>query len=426
LGILLFLLAVVLAVWIREAVLHRLALRAIPTRIHVNGSRGKSSVTRLIAAALREGGIRTVAKVTGSKARLILPDGTEEPVVRLGTPNLWEQMVILNRARRMRAEAMVMECMAVRPDLQGVAEHQIMHSTIGVITNIRPDHLDVMGPTVEDVAFALSATVPKGGTIVLGDSRYSALVGRVARSRGCELRTARAEDVRAEAMAPFQYLEHEENVATVLEVTRLCGVADDVALRGMYKAIPDIGACLVWRFRHRECAMEFHNIFAANDIESTVAVWRKLGLDWSPEETGERTVAILNLRADRLDRSMQFAESVERSIRADHYIVIGGAPVRVRQRFEEQVPEGRLWFSFGETAESLFDRIAKVSRGRARVAGIGNIGGPGHGVLAFAARAEGASAAAVSDVPGAVAAVLGVSPAPLDAGPGAPLPTGGL
>lgn len=405
-GILLFLLAVVLALWVREAWLHRLALRAIPIRIHVNGSRGKSSVARMIAAALCEGGIRTVGKVTGSKARLLLPDGTEEPVVRLGTPNLWEQMVILNRARREKARAMVMECMAVRPDLQCVSEHQIMHSTIGVITNIRPDHLDVMGPTVEDVAFALSSTVPKGGAIVLGDARYSALVGRVARARGCEMRTAHPEEVSPRAMEGFPYLEHEENVATVLEVTRLLGIADEVALRGMYRAVPDIGACLAWRFRHRECQMEFHNIFAANDIESTVAVWRKLGLDWSPDESGERTVAILNLRPDRLDRSLQFAEAVERVLRADHYVLIGGAPERVRRRFQEQVPEGRLWFSFGVPAEALFDRIAEVSRGIARVAGIGNIGGPGHDVLAFAA---------------ARSAAEDVAPA----GPGGPIPTGG-
>ena len=56
-----------------------------------------------------------------------------------------------------------MECMAVRPDLQKICEEHIMHSTIGVITNIRPDHLDVMGPTVADVAVALSSTVPAAG-----------------------------------------------------------------------------------------------------------------------------------------------------------------------------------------------------------------------------------------------------------------------
>jgi len=38
-------------------------------RIHVNGIRGKSSVTRLIAAALREGKVKTLGKTTGTAAR---------------------------------------------------------------------------------------------------------------------------------------------------------------------------------------------------------------------------------------------------------------------------------------------------------------------------------------------------------------------
>src|SRR6266403_1708987 len=45
---------------------HRRALRAIPVRIHVAGTRGKSTTTRLIAAALRAGGRNVLAKTTGS------------------------------------------------------------------------------------------------------------------------------------------------------------------------------------------------------------------------------------------------------------------------------------------------------------------------------------------------------------------------
>ena len=62
-----------------EVVTHRRNLRKIPIRVHVNGTRGKSSVTRLIAAALREGGTVTCAKTTGTLARFIQPDGRELP-----------------------------------------------------------------------------------------------------------------------------------------------------------------------------------------------------------------------------------------------------------------------------------------------------------------------------------------------------------
>ncbi len=384
--VLLILLAVVLGYWTLETRRHRRALQAIPIRVHVNGSRGKSSVTRLIAAALREGGIRTVAKVTGSKARLILPDGSEEPVVRLSTPNICEQITILDRARREKAQAMIMECMAVRPDLQKTAEHQIMHSTIGVITNVRPDHLDVMGPTVDDVALNLSSTVPKGGVTILGDSRYAGVVGRVARDRGSSLKVSRGEEIPAAWMRGFSYLEHEENVATVLEVTRLLKIPDEVALRGMYKARPDVGVCARWEIDHAGVAMEFNNIFAANDLESTITVWQKLGLRATNADEPWLSVALLNLRADRIDRSLQFAEAVERGLIADHYVLIGGIPTSVQRKFELVVPKDRLWIHGNRPVGEVFDRIAGLGKARARIGGAGNIGGIGHQVLSFVAR----------------------------------------
>jgi poly-gamma-glutamate synthase PgsB/CapB len=380
------LLGVILGYWSLETWRHRRAIRAIPIRIHVNGSRGKSSVTRLLAAALREAGIRTVAKVTGTKARLILPDGREEPVVRLSTPNICEQIVILDRARREGAQAMVMECMAVRPDLQRTSEHQIMHSTIGVITNIRPDHLDVMGPTVDDVAVALSSTVPKASVIVLGDARYAGVVGRVARARGSTLRVSRPDDVKPGVMLGFRYLEHEENVATVLEVTRLLGIQDEAAIRGMHKAMPDVGVCARWDLDHRGVAIEFHNIFAANDLESTVTIWHKLGLRATGPDEPWTSVALFNLRSDRIDRSLQFAESAERAIIADHYVLIGGVPLSVQRKFEAQVPSERLWVLGNGPVEGIFDRIASLGKPRARIGGAGNIGGIGHKVLEFVSR----------------------------------------
>ena len=64
-------LSVILAALI-EGFVHRLYLKRITIRIHVNGTRGKSSVTRLIAAGLREGDITTCAKTTGTpKAKRI-------------------------------------------------------------------------------------------------------------------------------------------------------------------------------------------------------------------------------------------------------------------------------------------------------------------------------------------------------------------
>ena len=51
-----------------EFLVHQRILRRIPVRIHVNGTRGKTSVARLIAAGLRAGGKRVYAKTSGTVA----------------------------------------------------------------------------------------------------------------------------------------------------------------------------------------------------------------------------------------------------------------------------------------------------------------------------------------------------------------------
>ena len=66
-----YLLWMALAAW-----QHRRNVRAVALRIHVAGTRGKSTTTRLIAAGLRAGGRQVVAKTTGSEPRLILSDGS--------------------------------------------------------------------------------------------------------------------------------------------------------------------------------------------------------------------------------------------------------------------------------------------------------------------------------------------------------------
>src|SRR5439155_21987685 len=98
---------------IREQRSHLKNLDSIHIRVLVNGIRGKSSITRLCAGALRGGGLRIAAKTTGSAARFIWPDGTESPVFRpFDLPNVVEQIRVVRLAVSERVDALVMECMA--------------------------------------------------------------------------------------------------------------------------------------------------------------------------------------------------------------------------------------------------------------------------------------------------------------------------
>ena len=75
---------------------HLRSLDTIPLRIHVNGTRGKSSVTRLVAAGLREGGLRTFAKTTGTAPRVIDSEGKDRIIHRLRLPSIGEQVRLIS------------------------------------------------------------------------------------------------------------------------------------------------------------------------------------------------------------------------------------------------------------------------------------------------------------------------------------------
>src|SRR5574342_958727 len=75
---------------------------AIPLRISVTGTRGKSSVVRIIASILREDGRKVIAKTTGSQARFILPDAQEIEVARRGVISIIEQKRFIKKAAKIK------------------------------------------------------------------------------------------------------------------------------------------------------------------------------------------------------------------------------------------------------------------------------------------------------------------------------------
>ncbi len=371
--LILLLLVLIVALGVLETAHHRRMWRRIPVRIHVNGSRGKSSVTRLIAAGLQAGGIRTCAKTTGSAAVFIHADGSETPVERFGPPNIKEQLGVFRRAVREGAEALVLECMAVRPDLQWICEHRIVHSTHGVLTNVRPDHLEVQGPRLEDVARSLAQTVPRGGEYFTAEQRFADRLAATARRRGSRFHGVDAAAVTEAELAPFAYVEFADNVALALAVCTAVGVPRETALRGMYGVTPDFGALVRWSVTTGGRRLEFVNAFAANDPESTLTIWRRLGLDAQPE----RAVVLLNNRADRMRRAHDLLPLLGREIRAARYVLAGELTGQLADRLRRRVPREQVVDLGGRPAAALWEALAAAAPPEAVVVGIGNIGGVG-------------------------------------------------
>ncbi|WP_084728868.1 poly-gamma-glutamate synthase PgsB [Streptacidiphilus neutrinimicus] len=288
---------------------HYTSLEQIPVRVLVNGIRGKSSITRLCAGALRGGDLVTVAKTTGTAARFIHPDATEEPVYRkFGLANVVEQIGIVRRAAVYRPDALVIECMAVMPALQEINQQKLIRSTIGVLCNVREDHLAEMGPTLDDVARSLSRSMPEGGVCVTAERDRLHILQEEADKRNCRLVAVDPETVSDEELRGFSWFTFKENVAIALAVAELLGVERQTALRGMWEAPPDPGVLSVERYRtHDGKRLRFANVFAANDPESTLMNVQQL-LDLGAIRKPVNVV--INCRPDRVERNGQMGAIV--------------------------------------------------------------------------------------------------------------------
>ncbi|MEU0033453.1 poly-gamma-glutamate synthase PgsB [Streptomyces sp. NPDC006333] len=288
---------------------HFTNLDHIPTRVLINGIRGKSSITRLCAGALRGGGLTTVAKTTGTAARFIHPDATEEPVYRkFGIANVVEQIGIVRRAAAYQPDALVIECMAVMPALQEINQSKLIRSTIGVLCNVREDHLAEMGPTLDDVARSLCRSMPEDGICVTAEKDRFHILQEEADARNCQLIYADPEIVSDEELRGFSWFTFKENVAIALTVAELLGVDRETALTGMYEAPPDPGVLSVERYVTPEGKkLRFANVFAANDPESTlmnISQLLDLGAIHRPLNV------VINCRPDRVERNGQMGEII--------------------------------------------------------------------------------------------------------------------
>ena len=368
-----------LAAGIVEQRNHYAHLHRIPQRVLVNGIRGKSSITRLCAGALRGGGKVVVAKTTGTAARFIYPDATEEPVYRkFGIANVIEQVGIVRRAAAFSPDVLVIECMAVAPALQEVNQTKLIQSTIGVLSNVREDHVAEMGPSMDDIARSLARSMPLGGVCVTAERERLAVLRKEADRRKCELVVVDPESVSDEEMRGFGWFTFKENVAIALAVAHLLGVDRRSALRGMWNAPPDPGVLTVREYRVPALGgapLRFANVFAANDPESTLQNIEQLARQGL---IGPPLCILINCRPDRVERNAQMGALIPK-LQPDRVVLIG-EPTRsaaVPASFASVVVDlgGR------RSGPELLDGLLAAAGPDASVVAVGNIHGQGETLL---------------------------------------------
>ena len=357
---------------------HQLVLSNIPVRIHVNGTRGKSSVTRLIAAGLRAGGKRTFAKTTGTAPRVIDAEGIDRIIHRLRSPSIGEQVRLLKYFSAEKPDVVVMECMAVQPQYQWISEHQMVKSDIGVITNARPDHLDEMGPTDVDVVRSLCNSVPIDGTLITAEEKYKNILEEVAEQNGSEFLHSDEGSITDSELNKFSYIEHPQNIAIALDVCKRMGIKRDVALTGMHSVKPDLGALIVWKLKGENGSLQFVNGMAANDPVSTLQIW-KFVIDRYPTTSG--SAVFFNSRDDRPLRTNQMLELTFEEIKPEHFIIRGDKIASKVNRLIHHSPETKVQiFPLDDKIDSVSKSILDLPED-ILVFAIGNQVGEGQNIL---------------------------------------------
>lgn len=382
-SVLLVLSAIAFLYGIIEYALHQKRIYSIPIRIHVNGTRGKSSVTRLIGAGLRRGGIRTITKVTGTYPRLILEDGTEAKIYRKAGANIIEQLSIVKFASERKAQAIVLECMAIQPQYQSITEKKMIHSTIGVITNVRLDHIDVMGYTLPEIAAALAGTIPRHQHLFTAEDKTLNQFEDTCKKYNTTLHVVIADFVTDEEMQKFNYIEHKENVALALSVCKHLGINRDTALKGMYDAIPDSGVLKLSKVKAYQKTINFYNAFAANDPQSTLMIWdqvkKKIG-------TKESKIVLFNNRQDRLDRARQLTFMIGTNFKDEiDYLFLTGQSTDVVEELSVKsgIKRSKILNLGWTEPETVFESVLAYTEAESTVLAIGNMGGMGGKVAEY-------------------------------------------
>jgi poly-gamma-glutamate synthase PgsB/CapB len=311
---------------VAETALLTWARRSLRIVVHVNGTRGKTETTRLLAAAFRAAGIRTLAKSTGTEPCLILPDGQERRIRRLGAPNVREQRNVLLQAALHRAEALVVECMAVTPEAQA-ASTAFLRPSILVITNARPDHGAEQG-TPEEALAAFANGIPEGGMVVTADPSIFDHLAGVARARGAQAILAEPLSGTA-ARIP-------ENAGVALAIAQGVGVSPGTALEAMRNFQADRGAFTIRCLRRDDGAILIVDALAANDPVSTALLFRRAEAKLTGR--GPR-ILLFTDRGDRADRAWIFASWIAtQGDRFESLLVAGRFAPRVQRLLKRAFP----------------------------------------------------------------------------------------
>lgn len=365
----------------REYRLIRLFRYPVPLRIAVTGTRGKSSVVRLITAVLSGSGLRVLAKTTGTKPLLIFPDGTEKEILRRGRPSILEGKRFLKTAADLGANALVGEMMSIQPETIYVESHQILDPRILVITNVRRDHMESLGRSNLDIARSYAAAIPADGVLILPEEEHFPIFEKEARRR--RTRVIRVpQDLLERAVGEREVLpatEFKANLRLALAAADFLKIDLQNAWNSLRSVRSDPGSLSVHLIRKKMSCQKLLavNAFSVNDPDSTMIVLSRLNLHHPFRDLP--WLGILNLRSDRGDRTQQWLEALRAGLFPElkKLVLTGGHAVALRNKLLARFEPSSLQITKIKDPSKMMELVFGMTEGDTAVIGMGNRRGMG-------------------------------------------------
>jgi dihydrofolate synthase/folylpolyglutamate synthase len=239
--------------------------------IHVVGTNGKSSTTRMIAALLAREGLRvgcfTSPHLLSYRERIQLDEHDIEParfgaavartvraaelVDRTASPagDVVTQFELLTAAALCEFEAAGVDVAVLEAGLGGRYDAtNIVDSRVAVLTNVGLEHTRYLGPTVVDIAREKLDVVRAGATLVVGvdlDPDALALARSTAAERGATLQEAKAQvDVELRSGGGYQRRNFAAAASAAraflgraLDPAQIAEVAGSLVVRGRFEVL---------------------------------------------------------------------------------------------------------------------------------------------------------------------------------------------
>lgn len=369
------LLSIIFAMLIFEKSTVQRSVSNLQLRIHVNGTRGKSSVTEYIAAGIFMAQPEVMAKITGI-IPTIIHNGAEQNIKRAGVARVQEQFYTIRLAAKMKAKSLILECMSISPELQRL-ESRFFKPHIYVITNIKDDHREEMGKRLEDQANSICNAIPANCTVITNELRYLDKIKEIATANNSLV--VSPQPLKPELLKRLPFGIFPENISLALAVCDVAGINYELAEQGIINRILSSKSPL-FSINYDSKEIKFLNAFAVNDVDSTGSFlkhWQKnLG------NNGKISV-ILNTRADRPIRTDLFAGWIsDISSSLSNIIVTGDHVNRAKySMLKAGVDKGKIYIWQSKHLKRLKKNLFNMIDDGSLVVGVGNIGGDGFTIL---------------------------------------------